>query len=39
MDTTAIALPYGNDAKKPIQKIRDVLRRKASPFRGSSTQR
>ena len=26
MDTTAIALPYGNDAKKPIQKIRDVLK-------------
>ena len=26
MDTTAIALPYGNNAKKPIQKIRDVLK-------------
>ena len=26
IDTTAIALPYGNDAKKPIQKIRDVLK-------------
>ena len=26
LDTTAIALPYGNDAKKPIQKIRDVLK-------------
>lgn len=26
LDTTAIALPYANDAKKPIQKIRDVLK-------------
>ena len=26
LDTTAIVLPYGNDAKKPIQKIRDVLK-------------
>ena len=26
LDTTAIAFPYGNDAKKPIQKIRDVLK-------------
>ena len=26
LDTTAIALPYGNDTKKSIQKIRDVLK-------------
>ena len=26
LDTTAIALPYGNDARQPIQKIRDVLK-------------
>lgn len=26
MDTTEIALPYGNNAKKPIQKFRDLLK-------------
>lgn len=26
LDTTAVALPYGNDAKQPLQKIRDVLK-------------
>lgn len=26
MDTTAVALPYGNGKKQPLQKIRDVLK-------------
>ena len=26
LDTTAVALPYGNDAKQPVQKIRNVLK-------------
>lgn len=26
LDTTAIALPYGDDARQPIQKFRDVLK-------------